>query len=79
MTGKLDLKSPWGPFSPLYLGISHILDASQGSMADLALFVGRVAPRSIVLPDNAFDYVQSVADGNRRKVPRAIPEEVSPD
>jgi hypothetical protein len=79
MTGKLDLKTSWGPFSPLYLGISHILDASQGSMADLALFVGRVAPRSIVLPDNAFDYVQSVADGNRRKVPGAIPEEVSPD
>jgi hypothetical protein len=45
MTGKLDLKTSWGGLSPLYLGISHILDPSQGSMADLALFVGRVALR----------------------------------
>lgn len=79
MTGQLDLKSSWGPFSPLYLGISHILDASQGAMADLALFVGRMAPQSIVLPDNAFDYVQSVADGNRRAVVNAVPEGFSPD
>jgi hypothetical protein len=79
MTGRLDLKTSWGPFSSLYLGISHILDASQGSMADLALFVGRLAPQSIVLPDNAFDYVQSMADGNRRAAVSAVPEEVSPD
>jgi hypothetical protein len=79
MTGELDLKTSWGPFSSLYLGISRILDASQGSMADLALFVGRVAPKSIVLPDNAFDYVQSITDGNRRGVAGARPEEVSPD
>lgn len=79
MTGQLDLKSPWGPFSPFFLGISRILNASRGSMADFALFAGRIAPESLVLPDCAFDYVQSITDGNRRAVVSAVPEEVSPD
>ena len=79
MTGKLNLKTKWGPFSPIYLGISHILDAEQGSMADLPLFVGRRDPASVVIPDSAFDYVQNITDGDRRATVGAIPEDVAPD
>ena len=77
MTGKLDLKTSWGPFSPNYLGISHILDS--GSMTDLPLFVGRRNPSSVVLPDSAFDYIQSGNDGNRRATVGAMPEDVATD
>ena len=79
VTGYLDLKSTWGPFSPCYLGISHILDASEGSMADLPLFVGRRAPASLVLPDSSFDHVQNMSDGDRRAKITAMPENVSED
>jgi len=79
MTGKLNLKTKWGPFSPNYLGISHILDAARGSMADLPLFVGRRDPASVVIPDSAFDFVQNVTDGDRRATVSAVPEDVSPD
>jgi len=79
MTGHLDLNSSWGPFSQTYLGISHILNPAQGSMADLAVHVGRREPGSIILPDNTFDYTQDVEGGNRRAVTGARPESVAPD
>ena len=78
MTGHLDLNSSWGPFSQTYLGISHILNPAQGSMADLAIHVGRREPGSIILPDNTFDYTQDVEGGNRRAATRAMPESVAP-
>ena len=79
MTGELNLKTKWGPLSPNYLGISHILDAGRGSMADLPLFVGRSDPASVVIPDSAFDFVQNTEDGDRRATVGAVPEDVSPD
>ncbi len=78
-TGNLNLKANWGPFSPTYLGISHILDATQGSTADIAMFAGRCEPASIVLPDSAFDYMQDMETGERRAEVRAVPEEVAMD
>jgi hypothetical protein len=78
-TGNIDLKTSWGPFSPTYLGISHILDATQGSMAEIAMFAGRCEPSSVVLPDTIFDYSQNIKTGDRRADVRAIPEEVSSD
>ena len=79
MTGELNLKTKWGPFSPNYLGLSHILDSGQGAMADLPLFVGRRDPASVVIPDSAFDFVQNITDGDRRATVGAVPEDVSPD
>ena len=78
-TGNLNLKANWGPFSPTYLGISHILDAAQGSMADIAMFAGRCEPASVVLPDSAFDYMQDMKTGERRAEVGAVPEEVATD
>lgn len=78
-TGSLNLKTNWGPFSSTYLGISHILDAARGTMAEIALFAGRRNPESLIIPDTTFDYVQSMADGDRRTTVSAMPEKVSPD
>lgn len=78
-TGFLDLKTDWGPFSPTYLGISRILNAAQGSTADIALFTGRAKPATVILPDTIFDYVQDVKTGLRRANVRAVPEAVSSD
>lgn len=77
-TGQLNLNTSWGPFSATYLGLSHTLDATQGTMADVALWVGRIAPASVVLPDNIFGYVPN-QDGDRRATVRAVPEDVLPD
>ena len=41
-------------------------------MADLPLFVGRRNPSSVVLPNSAFDYIQSGNDRNRRATVNAI-------
>ncbi|MFA6293495.1 MAG: trehalase family glycosidase [Victivallales bacterium] len=78
-TGILDLKTDWGPFSQTYLGISRILNAAQGSTADIALFTGRTKPATVILPDTIFDYVQNVKSGDRRANVRAMPEGVSSD
>ena len=78
-TGRLGLDAEWGPFSTVYLGISHVLDRKLGTMADLALFAGRVAPREVVLPDNIFGYGQNVVTGDRRVSVRAVPEKVALD
>ncbi len=78
-TGNIDLKTSWGPFSPTYLGISRILDAAQGSMADIAMFAGRTDPASVVLPDSAFDYMQNIKTGERRADVGAVPEDVAMD
>ncbi|MEI6165636.1 MAG: trehalase family glycosidase [bacterium] len=78
-TGCLKLGTNWGPFSPVYTGISHILDAAQGSMTDLALFTGRREPASVILPDTIFDYVQNVKSGVRLATVRVVPEDVATD
>lgn len=78
-TGKLDIDVPWGPFSPVYLGISHILKKEAGVMADIALFAGRESPAALILPENTFDYVQHLGSGDRRATVRAIPENVAQD
>lgn len=76
--GQLNLGTQWGPFSAAYLGVSRILDAAQGTMADLALYVGRRNPATVILPDNIFGYVHNWS-GEHRAVILATPEEVAPD
>jgi hypothetical protein len=78
-TGNLNLKAKWGPFSPTYLGISHILDPEQGIMIDIALLTGRKHPATVVLPDNTFGYIPDNNSGERKAVVRAIPENISTD
>ncbi len=78
-TGNLYIDAKWGPFSPVYLGISHILDSERGSMADMPLFIGRHTPSSVVLPENTFDYFQNVDTGERSTIVRAMPEDVTAD
>lgn len=79
MTGTIDLKSRWGPFSSNYLGITYILDPDAGSCAEIPLFVGRKSPAEVVLPDPSFDHVQNARDSERADFVRAMPEDVSAD
>lgn len=79
MTANLNLDACWGPFSPVYLGLTRILCPSRGATADLALSIERLAPRTVVLPNNTFDYSQNVVTGDRRTVIRAVPESVAAD
>lgn len=78
-TGNLEIDAKWGPFSPVYLGVSHILDSEQGAMADMPLFVGRHDPATVILPENTFDYFQNVDTGERSTIVRAMPENVAAD
>jgi hypothetical protein len=79
MTGNITLKTTWGPFSPNYLGISHILNEQSGAMADMPIYIGRKNPATIMLPDSAFDYIQSGTDGDRRATVNSLPEDVATD
>ncbi len=78
-TGNLKIEAEWGPFSPVYLGISHILDNDKGIMADIPLFIGRSRPVAVVLPENTFDYFQNVDTGERITIVKAMPENVAED
>jgi Mannosylglycerate hydrolase MGH1-like glycoside hydrolase domain len=78
-TGNLNLKAKWGPFSPTYLGISHILDPEQRTMVDIALMTGRKQPATVILPDNIFDYVHEIKTGQCQAIIQAMPENVSAD
>lgn len=48
-------------------------------MADVALYIGRRDPASVVLPDSIFDYVQNVKSGVRKAVVKVVPEDVATD
>ena len=77
-TGRIQLDTHWGPFSPTYLGISRILDAERGSMVNFALSVARRSPARTLLPETTFGYVPQHS-GERRAEVFAVPEDVRPD
>jgi len=69
----------WGPYSPLYLGASRILDSLRGTCLELALQPRRISPAATIVPDTIFDYRQNNATGERKARVQCLPENVARD